>query len=182
MATGYSREQLAALTLQMDADAPPPLITEDLGLAEPIVDAGMAGTDLGILLRLAGKGDDFTNLFLNCVLVLKLVFCIFAARDANGWRLTEDQHMAKLRQMPPTEADLAAAWRITSLHLGSDRQGAMLAATDGVTTRRFFIRRKLLAALLAIIAQANDRAGWWGDSWSCGRTMGANCNNKKRTA
>jgi hypothetical protein len=164
MTTGYTREQLAQLAREMDAAAPMPVTAEALRDAQAVIDITMAGTELGILLRLATKGDDFTDIFLNCVIVLELVFCIIAAKEAQGWKWMGDRHMTELKVTSPTEADLPTCWPVKSFRLGSGALGATFVVTDGRTDRRFYIRRKLLAVLLAGIAHASERGGWWGDS------------------
>ena len=148
----------------MDAATPLPVTTQDLRDAKAVNDLAMAGTEFGILLRIATKGDNLTDMFLNCVIVLELVFCIIEAKEAQRWRWKNDRHIPELIQGPPNKADLATAWHVKSFRLGSGTLGATLVATDGDTVERFYFRCKLLAALLVLIDKANDRAGWWDTS------------------
>jgi hypothetical protein len=93
MATGNTREQIAELAFEMKVASLPAVTTYNLRDAQAVTDIAMAVTKLGILLRLATKGDGPTDLFLNCVIIRVLVLCFIAAKDAQAWKWTEDRHI-----------------------------------------------------------------------------------------
>jgi len=160
MATGYTREQLAELAQQIYENVPPEMTAADKKAAAKVLDASMAATDLGILLRLGFKRQTTVDFFLNCALMIELVLGIHAAGEAQGW-LKEHKDERGFKLGPPTPEDLPGALQIISLRTASEPEGLMIAFRNGPEVLQLYMRRKTAEEVLAAIAQANDRARWW---------------------
>jgi hypothetical protein len=161
MTTAYSREQLAALSREMDANAPPDLTRDDLMAAKTITRARFEATELGVVLWLAAGSGKAVQLFLNPALLVELLYCIDVASEANGWQLTK-QNPPLLHSIDEPLA-LSAAVRVSSLRLGSEAKGAVLAVTDGKTISRYYLPLQLIASIFGTVGLANKTVGWWDD-------------------
>jgi hypothetical protein len=166
MTTGYTREQLAELARQLYENAPPEMTSADKNKAAKVLDASMAATDIGILLRLGFKKAATIDFFLNCAVMVELVQGLHAAGEAHGWWRHEYNDKPGFKLDPPTPDDLPLALQIISLRTASEPNGLLIAFRDGLEVLRLYMRRKTAGEMLAAIAQANKRAQWWDDDFA----------------
>jgi hypothetical protein len=164
MTTGYTREQLAELSLQIYESAPLEVTKADRKLSPKALDASMSGTEMGILLRLGFKRGEERDFFLNCAVMLKLVFELYGAGETHGWWLKEYNDVPGFNLEAPTPSDLDTAANVISLRTDTDPKGVLIAFRIGLTIVPFYMRRKLVEEVLSAIHHANDRAEWWDDS------------------
>jgi hypothetical protein len=166
MTTGYTREQLAELAQQIYDNVPPEMTAADKKGAAKVLDASMAATDLGILLRLGFKRNTTADFFLNCAVMIEFVLGLHAAGETQGWWLREYDGERGFKLDPPPPEDLPLALQIISLRTGSEPKGLMIAFRNGPEVLHLYMRRKTAEEVLAAIAQANDRARWWDDNFA----------------
>jgi hypothetical protein len=164
MAPAYTREQLAALSQDLYENAPPEITAADKKTAPKVLDASMAATDLGILLRLGFKGNATLDIFLNCAVMIELVLGLHAAGETQGWWLKEYNDEVGFKLDSPTPDDLPLALQVISLRTTSDPKGLMIAFRNGPEPLRLYMPRKTAEEILAAIVQANDRARCWDDA------------------
>jgi hypothetical protein len=166
MTTGYTREQLAALSQQIYENVPPEMTAADKEAAAKVLDASVAATDLGILLRLGFKRQTTVDFFLNCAVMIELVLGLHAAGETHGWWLKEYDDERGLRLGPPTPEDLPGALQVISLRTASEPEGLMVAFRNGPEVLQLYMRGNTAEEVLVGIAQANDRARWWDDNFA----------------
>jgi hypothetical protein len=161
MTTGYTREQLFGLTKTFHDNVPPDFEPSNFEKMDQANDLAMAGTEVGILLRLAFKGDNPVDFFLNCVVTLELLTDLYAAGVSQGWWLKEYNDPVGWKVPPPSREDGPAAMEVLSFRVATERDGVMLAFSDGQTVFEFRMCRKIVADVLTGIQQAADKAQWW---------------------
>jgi hypothetical protein len=164
--TGYTREQLAELAQQLYDTAPPEITEADRKDAAKVLDASMAATDLGILLRLGFKNATTVDFFLNCAVMVELVQGLHAAGEAHGWWRHEYNDKSGFKLPSPTPDDLPLALQIISLRTASEPKGLLIGFRNGLEVLGLYMRRKMATEVLGAIARANDRAQWWDDNFS----------------
>jgi phage gp46-like protein len=163
VSTGYTREQLFELTRQIHENLPPEITEADFKGAAKVKELSMAGTDVGVLLRLGFGRGKILDVFLNCAVALELVVGLYAAGQTNGWWTQEYTDRPPFALETPTREDIATSLDVASLRTTSDARGVLIALGSGGTALQVYMPRKVIVDVLAAIQQAADRAGWWDD-------------------
>ena len=161
MTTGFTREQLFGLTKTFHENVPPEFGPDPDKALEQTEDLAMAGTDVGILLRLAFKGDKTFDFFLNCVVTLELLTTLYAAGVSQGWWTKKFNDPVGWKVPPPSRDDGPNSMQVISFRIATQPEGVSLFFSDGKTVFRVFMRRRIVADVLTGVQQAADRAHWW---------------------
>jgi hypothetical protein len=160
MTTGYTREELHTLRQMIEQHLPPEMGRSDKKAAERVTGVGVAGMDLGVLLRLGLKKTQ-KFVFLNCALVLELVVGIYAAGQLAGWWNFETKAREQYRLAPPADGDAADSFKPLSIRTLSDYDGLLVALADETKTVRFFLSKEVATETLSTIQAGADRLRYW---------------------
>ena len=164
MSTGYTREQIHQLEILLDQNVPPEQSIEHLDTAPIATDVVMAGTAIGALFKIGFEHGETKEFFLNCLVALELVIGLHGATiEESWWGVTEQPGAFEPELSPPKENDLDNALRVLSLRTDSTPYGALICFSTGRTVTQFFMPKAIAHYVLAGLASASERAGWWND-------------------
>jgi hypothetical protein len=161
MTTGYTRDQLADLLLLFHEHVPPEITEADFKAPAKVKDISMAGTEFGVLIRMGTKEGKDLDFFLNCVVTLELVVCLYAAGVTYSWWTKKHTDPVGFKIPPPSREDLDQALGVVSFRIGTRSAGVIITFNGGPIAYQFYMRRKVVADVLTGLQHAADVAGWW---------------------
>lgn len=163
MSIGYTREQIHQLDILLDNNVPPEQSPEQLETAVVVSEVVMAGTELGVLVRVGFGHGETRDYFLNCAVVLELVIgLVGASNEQNWWGVGEQpQFEPELPEVPRSAHD--NAWRVLSLRTDSTPDGALISFSTGRTVSQFFMFKNIAHYVVGGLISAAERVGYWDD-------------------
>jgi hypothetical protein len=164
MSSGYTRDQLADLLLKFHENVPPEITKADFNAPAKVQDISMAGTEFGALIRLRFIDDNELDFFLNCVVALELVACLYSAGVTSGWWNKKHADPVGFTIPQPSREDLDIAFDVVSFCIGTGPSGVIVTFNGGPMAYQFYMRRKVVADVLTGLQQAADIAGWWDEN------------------